>query len=70
MHQINLENIYEYKSSDELVDLINKYYESDELQKRHAQNARGLFEQSFNAEKVYKDFSEYLEKVTLDFKSE
>ena len=30
---------YEYKSSDELIDLINKYYESDELQK-HAQNAR------------------------------
>ena len=38
--------------------------------KKHAQNARELFEQSFNAEKVYKDFSEYLEKVTLDFKSE
>lgn len=35
--------------------------------KRHAQNARGLFEQSFNAEKVYKDFSEYLEKVTFRF---
>lgn len=72
MSELLLENDcgYEYKSSDELVDLINKYYESDELQKKHAQNARGLFEQSFNAEKVYKDFSEYLEKVTLDFKSE
>ena len=35
MSELLLENDcgYEYKSSDELVDLINKYYESDELQK-------------------------------------
>ena len=68
MSELLLENDcgYEYKSSDELIDLINKYYESDELQK-HAQNARELFEQSFNAEKVYKDFSEYLEKSDFRF---
>ena len=35
MSELLLENDcgYEYKSSDELIDLINKYYESDELQK-------------------------------------
>ncbi|MCJ1655443.1 glycosyltransferase family 4 protein [Staphylococcus sp. NRL 16/872] len=65
MSELLLENNcgYQYKSSNDLVNLINKYYETKKLQQEHAQNARDLFEKSFNAEKVYKDFSEYLETV-------
>ncbi|PNZ24949.1 putative glycosyl transferase [Staphylococcus petrasii] len=65
MSELLLENRcgYQYKSSSDLVSLINKYYESKELQQQHARNARDLFEDSFNAEKVYKDFGKYLETV-------
>lgn len=59
---------YYYQNSAELVDLINKYYKSNYLQIKHAQNARKLFEKSFNAENIYKDFGEYLVNVAINSK--
>mgnify|MGYP002717411460 FL=1 len=60
---------FEYESTEELIKLIENYYESKTLQNQHAKNARNLFEHSFNAENVYNNFGKYLEEIAVRFKT-
>ena len=50
---------------DALVDCIMKLYNNPDLYKRMSENAKRVFDEMFDADKIYNDYAEHIEKVVL-----
>ena len=50
---------------DALVDCIMKLYNNPDLYKRMSENAKRIFDKMFDADKIYDDYAEHIEKVVL-----
>lgn len=52
-----------YKSAQDLIDFIEKYYCDDELLSKHSSNARQLYEDMFNADSANQKLLNHIKKV-------
>lgn len=55
-----------YKNADDLVEIIQKYYNDDQFQKCSSTNARMLFENMFNADNANQKLLQHLIKISRE----
>lgn len=53
---------------DVLINYIKKLYESPDLYKTISENARKVFDERFDADKIYLEYAEHIEKVAENYK--
>lgn len=57
---------YPPKNVDALVNSIRRLYEETELYKRMSENVRRVFDEMFDAEKIYEEYAKHIEKIVCE----
>ena len=52
-----------YKTSQDLIDIIEQYYKDSQLQHEHSQNARNLYEEMFNGDTINQKIYNHIKMV-------
>ena len=65
-HQIGY--YYSPQDVDTLVRCIKKLYEDNNHYKKMSENAKVVFNNMFDAEKIYEEYARYIEKIAYDFR--
>jgi len=65
-HQIGF--YYPPNDVDALASYIKTLYEDKELYAKMSANARRVFDEMFDADKIYEEYAEYIEKIVRDYK--
>jgi glycosyltransferase involved in cell wall biosynthesis len=65
-HQIGY--YYPPQDVDTLVDCIKRLYEDINLYKKTSENAQMIFDEMFDADKIYEEYIKYIEKIVDDFR--
>jgi len=52
---------------DTLVNCIKRLYDENSLYRRMSENASRLFEEMFDADKIYNEYAEHIERIVHDF---
>jgi len=53
---------------DALVNCIKKLYNDEVPYKKMAENARRVFNEKLDADKIYEEYAEYIEKITYEYR--
>lgn len=59
---------YTYNDVESIINSIIKLYGNRDLYKEMSENARRIFDEMFDAEKIYKEYVEHIEEVVARYK--
>lgn len=68
IEKYNIGFYYPPNDIDVLVSCIKRLYEDKELYQKMSENARKVFDEMFDADKIYEEYAEYIEKLYFEFK--